>query len=96
MYTPTPMQIAESLYAELVAAGIDVALDDRDQRAGVKFKDAELTGIPFRVTIGPKGLEAGELEVTTRASGDRRDLAVDATGAEIIRLVEEARAALLA
>ncbi len=90
------MQIAEALYAELSAAGIDVALDDRDQRAGVKFKDAELTGIPFRITIGPKGLEAGDLEVTERATGERRDIAIDATGAEIVRLVEGARAALLA
>jgi len=59
-------EYAEKLYAELTSAGIDTILDDRDDRPGVKFKDAELTGIPVRITIGKK-LEDGFVEVFTRA-----------------------------
>jgi prolyl-tRNA synthetase len=60
------MAAAERIYAELLARGIDVLLDDRDARAGVKFADAELIGIPYRVTLGPKALAAGEVELTER------------------------------
>lgn len=60
----------ESLYAALGAAGVEVVIDDRDERAGVKFRDAELTGIPYRVTIGRRGLAEGTAEITTRATGD--------------------------
>src|SRR5512138_3465377 len=56
---------AEKLYRELTEAGVEVLLDDRDERAGVKFKDADLIGIPVRVTIGPKSLAAGNLEIRT-------------------------------
>ena len=51
------------------AAGIDVLLDDRDERPGVKFKDAELVGIPYRLTVGPKGLEQGKVEIARRKGG---------------------------
>ena len=54
----------ESVYEELTAAGIEVIIDDRAERAGVKFRDAELTGIPFRVTVGKRGLADGTVEVT--------------------------------
>ena len=54
--------------------GIDVLLDDRDERPGVKFKDADLIGIPFRVTVGPKGLENGVVEFKSRRGGETRDL----------------------
>ncbi|MDH3754333.1 MAG: proline--tRNA ligase [Acidimicrobiia bacterium] len=67
---------AERIYGELKAAGLDVVLDDRDARPGVKFADAELVGIPFRITIGPRGLENGEVELTTRATGDTVTVAV--------------------
>jgi prolyl-tRNA synthetase len=60
----------ESVYEQLTAAGIEVVIDDRTERAGVKFRDAELTGIPFRVTVGKRGLADGTVEVTTRATGD--------------------------
>jgi len=69
---------AEGLYDGLRARGIDVLLDDRDARAGVKFADAELIGIPYRVTLGPKALAAGEVELTTRATGTTERVAVDA------------------
>ncbi len=58
--------LAESLYTELTAAGIDVILDDRDERPGVKFKDSELVGFPLRVNIGEKSLAKGEVELKPR------------------------------
>jgi prolyl-tRNA synthetase family II len=69
---------AESLYQELLAAGVDAAIDDRDERPGVKFKDAELTGIPFRVTVGARDLADGLVEVTSRATGEKERIAVGA------------------
>ena len=72
------MAAAEQLYAGLRSRGIDVLLDDRDARAGVKFADAELIGIPYRLTVGPKSLADGEVEWTSRSTGEtkRLDLAV--------------------
>ena len=60
------MVLAEKLHAELEAAGIDVILDDRDERPGVKFKDSELVGFPIRVGIGEKSLAKGEVELKPR------------------------------
>ncbi len=65
-----------TLYAELKAAGVDVLIDDRDARAGVKFADAELIGIPYRLTVGPKGLAAGEIEFTERRTGETVNVAM--------------------
>jgi len=62
--------VGESLYDELAAAGIEVIIDDRAERAGVKFRDAELTGIPVRVTVGKRGLAEGVVEITQRATGE--------------------------
>ncbi|CAM3192327.1 proline--tRNA ligase [Stackebrandtia soli] len=60
--------VAEDLYDTLLNRGVDVILDDRNERPGVKFKDAELTGIPLRVTISKRGVEAGTAEITDRAT----------------------------
>ena len=60
------MQLAEKIYAELTAAGVEVILDDRDERPGVKFKDADLVGFPLRVSIGEKSLANGEVELKPR------------------------------
>ena len=60
------MKQAERIYAELVAKGVDVILDDRDERAGVKFKDADLIGFPIRVGLGEKSLAKGEVEIKAR------------------------------
>jgi prolyl-tRNA synthetase len=65
---------AEALYAELTEAGLDVLLDDRDARPGVKFADAELIGIPHRIVIGERGLAKGELEYRHRRDSESRDL----------------------
>ncbi len=63
---PEQLPVAEDLYNQLAAAGVEVLLDDRDERPGVKFKDADLIGIPVRLTVGPKGLATGEVEVKFR------------------------------
>jgi prolyl-tRNA synthetase len=60
-------QAAEDLYTKLCGTGLDVLLDDRDERPGVKFKDADLLGIPLRVTIGAKTLARGMVELKRRA-----------------------------
>ncbi|MDP7258428.1 MAG: proline--tRNA ligase, partial [Acidimicrobiales bacterium] len=70
------MALAEAAYESLLAAGIDVLLDDRDVRPGVKFADSELIGIPLRVTIGPRGIDNGVLELTIRATSEQEDLPV--------------------
>jgi prolyl-tRNA synthetase len=72
---------AEALYTELLGMGIDVLFDDRDARPGVKFADAELIGIPHRLVISERGLDAGELEYRhrrdTEARGLKRDEALE-------------------
>ena len=60
------MDTAHGLYQELIEAGIEVLLDDRDERPGVKFADSELIGIPYRVTVGPRGVTDGVMELTAR------------------------------
>ncbi|MDD2372669.1 MAG: proline--tRNA ligase [Syntrophomonadaceae bacterium] len=60
------MQTANSIYQILEQEGLEVLIDDRDERAGVKFKDADLIGIPVRITIGPKGLQENKVEVKKR------------------------------
>jgi len=67
---------SEKLYSELMDAGIDVLLDDRDERPGSKFKDADLIGIPIRVTVGARGLQEDAFEVQERAVGEREMIPV--------------------
>jgi prolyl-tRNA synthetase len=77
-------QVSEALYDELATAGVDVLLDDRKERPGVKFADAELIGIPLRITVGPRGLENGILEFAERRSGEKRDVGVQDAAAEVM------------
>jgi len=69
--------VAERLYGELTAAGIEVLFDDRDARPGVKFADDELLGIPHRLVVGDKGLERGAIEYKCRADGSGADVPLD-------------------
>jgi prolyl-tRNA synthetase len=69
---------AEELYRRLAAAGIETLLDDREERAGAKFATMELIGLPCQVTVGPRGLAAGVVEVKLRATGERSELTADA------------------
>ena len=73
---PVQVELAERLYGALQAAGVEVLLDDRDERAGVKFKDADLIGIPFRVVVG-RGAANGQVELVSRLGGEKQDLAAD-------------------
>jgi prolyl-tRNA synthetase len=85
-------EAGERFYEELAKAGIDVIIDDRDERPGVQFSDAELVGSPWRLTIGPKGLAAGKVEWTRRKDGRKRELDLDkATDAVIETILEERR-----
>jgi prolyl-tRNA synthetase len=74
---------AERIYQELRSSGIDVVIDDRDTRPGVKFADQELVGIPLRITVGPKGLAAGEVELFSRQTGEQESVPVG----EVVDLV---------
>jgi len=73
----------EKLYEELTRAGLDVLLDDRDERAGVKFKDADLVGVPYRITLGKK-ISEGVVELFFRDTKHREDL-------KLGEIVEKAR-----
>ncbi len=75
--SPRTLEAAEALYAELQAAGFDVLLDDRNERPGVKFSDLELTGIPHRIVIGEKGLDAGTFEYKGRRDAESINLTKD-------------------
>ncbi len=85
------MAAGDKLYGELKAAGVDVLLDDRDARAGVKFADAELIGIPYRLTVGPRGLRDGKVEFTTRSTGETTDVVIQAAAASVWEAVTAAR-----
>jgi prolyl-tRNA synthetase len=67
----------EQVYQALLAAGVEVIVDDRSVRAGVKFSDAELVGIPFRITVGKRGVAAGTAELTDRATGSTAAIPLD-------------------
>jgi len=67
--SPDQMTVAEEIYQNLSASGVEVLLDDRNERPGVKFKDADLIGIPLRLVVGPKGLAEGKVEVKYRQNG---------------------------
>lgn len=76
---------AEEIYEKLSAAGLETVLDDRKERPGVKFKDADLIGYPLRVVVGPKTLQSGELEVKVRKTGEVRMLALDSDYASVLK-----------
>lgn len=83
------MQCAEKLYAELKSRGIDVILDDRNERPGVKFKDSELVGFPIRIGIGEKSLAKGEVEIKPRA-GELMPVRVEAAADKVAEMVRAA------
>jgi prolyl-tRNA synthetase len=87
---------ADALYAELNAAGIEVLYDDRDERPGVKFNDADLIGLPLRVTVSGKTLAKGGVEVKRRAGGDVRLMPLDGIAATLRAELDEMRAAIQA
>jgi prolyl-tRNA synthetase len=78
------VEVAEKLYQDLNAAGVETLLDDRHERAGVKFKDAELIGIPYRIVTG-RSLAAGKVEVVTRANKDSQEIAIE----EVVKTLKQ-------
>ena len=76
-----------SLYEALRSAGIEVVLDDRSERPGVKFADAELIGFPYRITVGPKGVAAGNAELTTRAGLVTEDVPMAEVADRVVKLI---------
>ncbi len=80
-------QAAEQLYAQLQCAGVEVLLDDREERPGIKFKDADLIGVPLRVTIGAKSLERGSVELKRRTEKTAQDLPLADAAERITTLV---------
>jgi prolyl-tRNA synthetase len=83
---PELLQAGEDIAAKLENAGIDVLLDDRDERAGVKFKDAELIGVPYRINIGKK-LADGQVELVDRLTQKTEDLAIDSVTQHLVTLL---------
>ncbi|HEY5233315.1 MAG TPA: proline--tRNA ligase [Verrucomicrobiae bacterium] len=85
------MKLAEKFYTELTARGVDVILDDRDERPGVKFKDSELVGFPIRIGIGEKSLAKGDVEIKPRNGALQAVKIEDAIGV-VMKLLEESTA----
>ncbi len=84
---------AAALYDALVAAGVETLLDDRDERAGVKFNDADLIGVPYRLTVGPKGIAEGKVELSRRRPRGSRQLDLHKAVDTVAEAVFEARSA---
>lgn len=91
---PKEVQVAEAgtrVYEALLAHGVDVLLDDRDERPGVKFKDADLIGFPYRITIGPKGLQQNQVELVRRRDAEKRNIALEHVADVVAELIAEER-----
>ncbi|HTP64239.1 MAG TPA: proline--tRNA ligase [Geobacteraceae bacterium] len=86
------MTASEAIYSKLTEAGVEALLDDRDERPGFKFKDADLIGIPLRIVVGSKNLAEGKVELKHRKGGDVELLSVDDAVARVKSLVAEALA----
>jgi prolyl-tRNA synthetase len=82
---------AGALYDALLQEGIEVLLDDRDERPGVKFKDADLVGIPYRIVVGPKGLAEGRVELVRRRTREARALELQKAARAVAEAVLEER-----
>lgn len=87
---PKQVEVAEKVYSELKSKGIEVLIDDRDERAGVKFKDADLIGIPYRITVG-KTIEQGLVEFKVRDNGEMSTITPEESVCKIVEIVENAK-----
>jgi prolyl-tRNA synthetase len=90
------VRVAKELYDGLAAAGVEVLWDDRDERPGVKFKDADLIGVPFRVTVGAKVLAGGHVELKLRSESNPKAIELLKVGDAVSRLAERVRASIRA
>ena len=89
-------QAGETIYSQLCERGIDVLFDDRDARPGVKFKDADLLGIPVRVTVGKKSLADGKVEIKLRSESESKKVDVASAANEVVAIVNSLKAKLSA
>ena len=85
------LSTADAVYEGLIAAGIEVVLDDRETRPGAKFKDADLIGFPYQIVVGKRGVSEGVVEVKTRKSGERTNYPIDEAAAAVADLVRAQR-----
>ncbi len=76
----------EALYAGLTALGLDPLYDDREERAGAKFATMDLIGLPWRVTVGPRGLKNGVVELTSRRTGESEEMPPEAAVARVAEI----------
>jgi prolyl-tRNA synthetase len=83
---------AETIYAELQAAGVGTLIDDRDERPGVKFRDAELVGIPLRISVGSRDLADGLVEITDRGTGEKERVPAGQAVTHVLRYLSSRRA----
>ena len=86
------MEVSERLYKEMKQAGVDVLLDDRKDRAGVKFKDADLIGYPVRITVSKNTIESGEVELRVRKDGSTSTVKIDEVSTSVqglLRLLKD-------
>jgi len=79
----TTDRVCEDLYAKLDDAGIEALYDDRDASAGVKFADMDLLGLPWHITVGPRGLEKNTVEIKNRATGEKQEMGVESALAKV-------------
>ncbi len=81
------MRVCDRMYDALLSTGVEAVLDDRDERPGVKFKDADLIGFPYKAIVGPRGLREGRIEVKSRKSGETRLVAAEEAASFLEALV---------
>ena len=85
----TQMNVAEKIYKELLDAGIEAVIDDRNERPGVKFKDADLIGFPYRITVG-KTIADGKVELVTRETGEKVEMSPEEATSKVIEFIKSA------
>lgn len=83
------MQMAGDIYTTLQNRGVETVLDERDERAGVKFHDADLIGFPLRITVGPRSLEKGQVDITVRARGEEESMPAENAADRAIELLSD-------
>ncbi len=86
---PEQLALAEEIYEELKKAGIDTIIDDRKERAGVKFKDCDLIGYPLRITVGPKAVESDTIELKIRKNGETAEAGKADVVAKAIEMLKD-------
>jgi prolyl-tRNA synthetase len=80
--------VAEKIYDDLMQAGVEILFDEREERPGVKFNDADLLGIPLRVTVGGRGVKEGVAELKERATGKESKVALESVVEEVLAFLD--------